>query len=150
MNPSNHPPVRYAEKLHKTELIWQILIPVLVCILAAIGIGILTIFTSVNNPGMNDKWAQISLVFLILPLLFIGLILLVVIIITSRLITKTQRFLPPQFNKLDHLVKSVQAFTGTTVNKATTPIIAIQSTKAGIIRLLQLAFYQRSNPKDKK
>lgn len=150
MSPSNPPPARLAEQMHKDELIWQILIPVLVCILAAIGIGILTVFTSINNPGINEKWAQISLVFLIFPLLFLGLILLVVIIITTRLITKTQKVLPPQFNKLDHLVKSVRNFTETSVNKVTTPIIAIKSTKSGVVRLFELAFHQRSNPKDIK
>jgi uncharacterized protein (UPF0333 family) len=118
-------------------------------LLIAIGIGILTIFTSLNNPGLNQKWAQISLVFLILPLLVLGLILLIVIIFTNRLITKTRKVLPPQFNKIDQLVNSISGFAKTSINKMTTPLIAYQSTKAGFIRLLELAFHRRTSPKDR-
>ncbi len=149
MNFSNQPTVRSAEKNHKKELLWQILIPVFLCILVAIGIGVLTIFTSLNDPALNQKWAQISLIFLILPLLVLGLILLIVIIFTNRIITKTHRALPPQFIKLDHLVNSIKGFTGTSIDKITTPLITYQSTKAGIVRLVELAFHLRSNPKDR-
>lgn len=149
MNFPNPPQVRLAEKNHKKDQFWQILIPVLLCLLVAIGIGILTIFTSLNNPGLNQKWAQISLVFLILPLLVLGLILLIVIIFTNRLISKTRRALPPQFNKIDQLVNSINGFAQTSTNKMTTPLIAYQSTKAGFIRLLELAFHRRTSPKDR-
>jgi len=150
MKVSTSTPLRFAEKLHANERIWQILIPILICILAAIGIGAMVVFASFNHPGLNEKWAQISLVFLIVPLLFLGVILGIVIAATSRLITKAHRVLPPQFSKLDHLVHSVRRFAEMSANKITNPVIAIGSTKAGVTRLFELAFHLRANPKDRK
>lgn len=139
---------REPQKKHALEFAWQILVPILISVIIALGIGVLAVMSSINNNQSNELWADISLMFLILPLLFIGLILLVVVMITIKLIHKIHISLPPQFQKLDRLIGSVEAFTGASANKVTVPLILAKSSVSGATRLLNLAFHRRSNPKE--
>lgn len=134
-------PNREPAKLHESQHIWQILVPVLLTVLVMVGIGVLMIILSAQPTGFDEKWAQISLVFLILPSLLIGLVLLAVLILTTRLINKSHKILPAQFQKMDQWMNIVHGITFYSAHKITTPLISIKSFTAGAVRLFELVFH---------
>lgn len=140
MENQNKSMVPTPEKAHASDFLWQILVPVLACVLIALVAGVLAVVASVDSSGLDTKWAQISLVFLILPFLVIGLVLLIVLFFTSRLVRKFHRFLPPQFARLNDLITSIQGLAEISTSQVTDRLITLKSTKAGVFRLLELAF----------
>jgi uncharacterized BrkB/YihY/UPF0761 family membrane protein len=142
MDTPNRSPVKNPIEAHSSEFLWQILVPVLVSVLIVLVIGIIVVAVSISGPGVDEKWAHISLIFLVLPFLFIGLILFAVLFFTSRLVSRFHHFLPPQFARLNSLINSVQQFSDDSCGKVTRPMITIKSIAAGAVRLLGLAFHR--------
>lgn len=143
-----NPDLRESEKHHKQQFLWQILLPVLVGALIVIGIGILVIVSSGQDKDVSETWSRISLVLLILPNLLVGLIQLALLIFAIYLINKFHHFLPPQFEKLIHITNTVTWFTQKSTNNISNPIIYIKSFFAGAIRLLNLAYWRDTTPKE--
>jgi len=85
-------PTTYAE--HRRETFWQITFPLVIGILlllAAVAVIILSATQPVTDVG---RWADVSLMWLILPSLFFALILLVLLIGFVYLISYLLRFIP--------------------------------------------------------
>lgn len=86
-NPKTH-------ALHRREVFWQIIIPLLVGILlVAAAIGAI-IFSALQPATGLDRWADVSLIWLIIPALFFALIVLVILIGIGYAITVLLRLLP--------------------------------------------------------
>jgi ABC-type dipeptide/oligopeptide/nickel transport system permease subunit len=150
MENQDHNSRRESERVHSSEYIWQILVPILASVLITLVIGITVVFISANGAGMDEKWAHIALIFLILPSLVIGLVLLAVSIFTSRLVSRFHNFLPPQFARLNKIVTSGEGFARVASDKVTQPLIDLNSIVAGAIRLLELAFHRGQAQRRKK
>lgn len=133
---------RKSERVHSSEYLWQILVPILATVLITLAVGIAVIFVSANGQGLDEKWAHIALIFLILPFLVIGLVLLAVLFFTTRLVSRFHNFLPPQFARLNQIFSSVEGFARVTTDKITHPLIDLNSLITGAIRLFELAFHR--------
>ncbi len=143
------PTLRESEKKHSSEYLWQILVPILASVLVTLVVGLLVIITTVNGLGIDVKWAHISVIFLIFPFLFIGIILFALLVFTSRLVRRFHNFLPPQFARLNMIISSVEGFTQASTKKVTQPLIDLNSFTAGVIRLLELAFHRNQTQRRK-
>ena len=139
---------REAERKHQQQFTWQILIPILVAVLLALAIGVLSILAAGQEPEMNEKWAQIATVLLILPILLLGLILFVLIILSSQQISRLSKFLSPYLVKFSALVDRTGGIAMNISGKTIKPLIQGKSYQAGIKRLFDLAFHTTHNGKE--
>ena len=63
---------------HRSEVFWQITVPVVVAVLLILGLVYLAVFPASAN--QDSVWADISIIFLIIPVLFVTILTLVVLV----------------------------------------------------------------------
>lgn len=85
-------PKTYAE--HRGQVFWQITLPLVIGILLLLG-AVAVIILSATQPVTDlGRWADVSLMWLILPSLFFALILLIILIGFVYLISSLLRLIP--------------------------------------------------------
>lgn len=125
------------ESKHANQLVTQILLPIFLVTLAGIGISLLAILSTTNQPGVTEHWSKISLVLIILPALFGGLLLLATLIAFSFLLGKLNHNLPPHLAHIGEYVEVVGASFQRIITGSTRPVIFIKSIKAAILHFFK-------------
>jgi len=126
-------PKTYAE--HRREVFWQITFPLLVgIVLVFAAIAAIVFFATQPAPDLN-RWADVSLMWLIMPSLFIALIILVILIGFVYAITMLLRLTPPYARMLQLYFEVGKAKVSQIANLATEPILKISSVLAVLRRL---------------
>ncbi len=82
-------------KNHRNQVWTQILLPVLLAALVFIAVIILTSIAAFRNNGDVGRWAAISTIWLVLPVMIAGLILLIAIVVMIYLLARITRLIPP-------------------------------------------------------
>ncbi len=72
-------PVHESYKKHRRELAWQIILPLALASLLIVALIVLINVATFNEGGDVGRWAAISTIWIIIPLMVIGLVLLVVL-----------------------------------------------------------------------
>jgi hypothetical protein len=85
-------PKTHAE--HRREVFWQIILPLLIGILLVLAAVAAIIVSTVQPVTDVGRWADVSLIWLILPSLFLAFILLVILIGLIVLISYLLRLIP--------------------------------------------------------
>lgn len=70
-NPATH-------RIHRREVLWQITVPLVVALLVIVALMALTILSAVRGPSAVSRWADISLIWLILPMLVVTLLFMAI------------------------------------------------------------------------
>jgi len=148
MNESQPHVKRDSEISHQRQFFWQILVPILISIIVVLILMVLTIISAGNSLDLNEKWAHISTIFLSLPVLLAGLLLLLVIIVLSVMIKKMHKGIPAYTGKLMSLMNSTNRITNITTTKALSPFIYSKAWFAGFNRLLSMAFHRHDDRKE--
>lgn len=73
---SNRPDNPVTQRLHREDVFWQITLPLVVGISAGIILAVLTVVGSQRSAETVSRWADISLIWLILPGMFGALVLM--------------------------------------------------------------------------
>ena len=73
---TNPSPKTASYQAHKRDFIWQILVPMIVVLILVV---IASVFTAMRPPGTASLWADISTIWLLIPLLIFALITLVIL-----------------------------------------------------------------------
>lgn len=73
-------PEHYSYLKHRKQRTTQIILPVVVSALLMIGLIVLISLSTFNSGGDVGRWAAISTIWIIIPLLIVGLILLALLI----------------------------------------------------------------------
>lgn len=131
MEPKNIKTLITPEKAHRDEVILQILFPILIVILVCLGVFIFSIVTTFTDFSTAEKWAKISTIFLIIPAIFIGIMLLALMILSTILVFRLNKYLPGPIRKIR---KSILGFNQRIQNIGSgisNPMIGVKSFIAG-------------------
>jgi len=123
-------PKTHAE--HRREVFWQITLPLVLgvlLILAVVGAIIFSVTRPVTDVG---RWADVSLIWLILPSLFFALIILIVLAGLIYAITFLQRLVPRYTLIIQVYFEKARAKVSQLLNLSTEPILRINSIWAAI------------------
>jgi hypothetical protein len=82
-------------KVHRIQVRTQILLPIVSAILMFITAIVLICVVTIRNPGDQARWAAISTIWLLIPVLFLGLILLIVLGSMIYLFSRISAFILP-------------------------------------------------------
>jgi hypothetical protein len=80
MNAQLPPPERLSQQLHRKQRTLQIILPVALSALALVGMTVLISFATFKSDGDVSRWAAVSTIWIVIPILFAGLITLVILI----------------------------------------------------------------------
>jgi hypothetical protein len=86
----DHPSYR----LHRKQLWLQILLPILLSVLIVLALAILTGIATFRDQGDVGRWAAISTIWLTLPVIIAGVILLALVIVLIYLVSQITSRLP--------------------------------------------------------
>ena len=126
-NPKTH-------ALHRREVFWQIMLPLLIGILFVLAAIAAIVFFATQPASELGRWADVSLIWLILPSLFIALIILIILIGFVYAITLLLR-LTPRYARIVQLYFEIgKARISQVSNLAIEPILRIRSLSAVLRR----------------
>ena len=133
---------------HQREFVWQILLPIIAAVLALLFIAILSISAAGITPDVNEKWAQISTILLLLPTLLFGLVTLALVIILIWLLRKLARNIPTYTGYIFHLSRRTTGITSNIAAHSAEPFIRLRSIFAGLTQLITLVIHKKTNHKE--
>ncbi|MEW5867851.1 MAG: hypothetical protein AB1894_01135 [Chloroflexota bacterium] len=118
-------PITHAK--HKHEVLWQITVPLGVGVLVLVGLAIAMGFGSAEQ---HSRWADISLIWLISPMLIVALLFLVILAgLTYGLIVLIQ-ILPPYARQVQDFFVLLSIQVGKLGDKLVDPVLRIRAFKA--------------------
>lgn len=119
-------------KAHRRQVLWQITVPLIVIILLAIAVAVLASLSSANTAS---RWADISLIFLIIPALVVAFLFLAFNAALIFGLTWLLKALPRFALKAQNLAFLVEARVRSIADSLAKPFIRVNSVTAGWRRL---------------
>lgn len=96
----NHP----SYQKHRRQFWTQIFLPMILMVLIIIAIAIITGVAAFGQNGDAPRWAAISTIWLVIPVMFIGLIFFIVLAGLVYLLARGLQLLPPYTSKAQYYV----------------------------------------------
>jgi hypothetical protein len=120
-------PVTHAR--HRHEVLWQVTIPLVIGCVLFLAVAILVVWGTATG-GEHGRWAGISLVWLITPMLFVALIFLLLVSGLIFLVTMIFNRLPPFARQVQDFFLLVKYQVAQLDDKLVEPFLRAQSTKS--------------------
>lgn len=134
----NQPDVEKSpEQLHQQQRLLQIFIPALVAILICIAAFVLLIIGTSSNADGIEQWAQISTLFILLPLILFALIFLAILIVLCKILGGWQITLPLTLRKIRNKSLQILQTLDHLGRKPAQPIVRIKGLWAGFQSLFK-------------
>lgn len=121
---------------HRHQLWRQILLPFLLALLLVVIVAVLVGLAAFGEGGEAPRWAAISTIWLVIPLMGFGLLFLVVLFGFIYLLARVLQVIPPYSAKAQYYVNRAVRETRRISDMSVTPIFFVESLFAGLKRLL--------------
>jgi predicted PurR-regulated permease PerM len=96
-------------QLHRRQVAWQIILPIVLAGLLMIGFAILVGLSTFRGNGDVSRWAAISTIWLVLPVMLAGLLVLVALIGLAYLLGRLAGLIPPYSRQAQVFAYRVEA-----------------------------------------
>ncbi|HEY2980026.1 MAG TPA: hypothetical protein VGJ22_02500 [Anaerolineales bacterium] len=91
----NLPHPQHASYLaHRRQVIWQVILPMVLAVLLLIGFALWISFATFRGGADVGRWAAISTIWIVLPVLLAGLIVLVLLLGINYLVMRLRQITP--------------------------------------------------------
>ena len=130
--PPSHKTASY--QAHRRDFIWQILVPIVIALLIMIAISI---FVATGSKAAASLWADISMIWLLIPSLFLAFIFLIIlggIIYGMAMLLKAT---PIYSQKLYRLIRILTQKIENVADLTAKPIFFVEGISASIKRFFQ-------------
>lgn len=115
-------------RIHELEVFWQITIPLILGVLIVVA---LAVAVSLGSTQEISRWSEISIIWLIIPVLFVSLIFLVILAGLVYGVTWVLRNLPPYTRLAQDAVARVGESVVKVADKTVEPVLRIHMFFAG-------------------
>ncbi len=118
-------PTHYSYQLHRKQRTTQIILPVAIGSLALIGMIVLISFATFKSNGDVSRWAAISTIWIIIPILFTGLITLAILVGLIYLMARALVALPRYTGIAQDYIYIAQSYIIRGADMVVKPVIAL-------------------------
>lgn len=125
-------PAKEPEQIHKDQSLVHILLPILITAAICLAVFLFLIISSSGSSSTTEQWANISVMFLILPLALVALVGLLLIVLLCYLTGKWNRTLPPGLRNIRRKIVNMNFTIQSAAQKPAKPVIKARSIWAGI------------------
>jgi hypothetical protein len=132
MNKKLDPPSKEPEKIHQDQVILNILMPILATVVICVGAFLFILIGNTTQPQSAEQWANISIMFLILPAVFLGLIVLLLLILLTKLTRNWNKHLPSPLRSIRQKAIGLNQTVQAAAQKPAKLLITISSFFSGI------------------
>ncbi len=109
MDSRHRRPQHASYRLHRRQLAWQILLPVVLAALIIIGLAVLVSMAAFGGNSELARWADVSAMWLAIPFMVGSLVLMAVLFGAAYLVGRAAGFIPPYTHKAQMFVFEVEA-----------------------------------------
>jgi len=134
------------QRLHKKQVLWQIILPLCIGIPVLFTLGILTIFSGSETVS---HWADISLIFLLIPLMLMGLVISALIVGLIIGISRLMQYIPTYAHLVQQFAFLVKGRVLQRCNISVEPILFVRSTIPAIRVLFARILLAKWSPHNK-
>ncbi len=139
---------RESEQIHRKQVTWQILVPILAAVAVTLGIALLDIFNASPENVKHSQWAMVSTILLVLGWIILGLIPLALVILGIWLTHKSRKSITPYLAAGNVVVDRVKTRAQGISESMTTPIIRVRSANTGLMHLFNIISHLNSSSKE--
>jgi hypothetical protein len=136
MNEKLTKPVHESYQKHRKDLTWKIIFPVILSVVLCLGLTILINIATFSWGGDVQRWADISTMWIAIPILFEMLIFLAIVAGLVFLLSRLLHITPRYTVLAQDFMYKVKGYVQRAADAIAKPIISIDSIGAGINRLM--------------
>jgi hypothetical protein len=129
-SPTEHP----SYQKHRRELWTKILIPMLFVVAVIVAVAVLTAMTTFRDNGDVARWAAISTIWIVIPIMAAGLLLLIVFIGIIYGMARLLALVPAYTGYAQKIVWRIEGYVKRGTEQAVQPILGVGSVLATIKR----------------
>ncbi len=118
-------PEHYSYQLHRKQRNTQIILPIILSVVMLVGLIVLISISTFNQGGDVGRWAAISTIWIIIPILVAGLITLLVLIGLIYLMARALQGLPYYTGIAQDYVYKARGYIIRGADMAVKPILAL-------------------------
>lgn len=111
---------------HRKQVWTQILLPILCAVLVFVVVITLTAVVTFRNNGDVGRWAAISTIWLILPVMIAGVILLILLVALIYLMVRVLNLIPPYSFQVQRFVYRIETGVKHFAEMFRKPMLALQ------------------------
>ena len=119
-------------KKHKRQFWLQIFLPMLVAILLIVAVAVWTGLATFGEGSDSPRWAAISTIWLVIPVMFFGLLVLALLVGLVYLLARGLKVIPPYTAKAQYYVNRGTDVAKQVSEKATQPVLFLQGIAASL------------------
>ena len=124
-------------QLHRKQVWMQILLPILLTVLAFIAVIVLTSIATFRDNGDVARWAAISTIWLVLPVMIAGLILLAILLAIIYLLARLIGIIPPYSDQAQRFVYQIEGYVKRGTEMIVKPVLFVDMIKSQIKKLAE-------------
>ena len=132
----------YSYQQHRKQRVTQVILPVIIAALLMVALIVLISLAAFKSGGDVGRWAAISTIWIIIPILLAGLIVLTLLVGLVYLMVRALGALPHYTGIAQDYVYKAQAYIIRAANMLVKPIIVL----GGYIENIKAFFGRISNP----
>ncbi len=125
-------------RAHKRQFAWQILLPMILVLLVGLVAGGFVIANSVSGQGSIRPWADVSLIWLIAPVLFFALAFLAILVAIIYGMVKLLQVTPHYTGKAQGFFDLVSATTRKLADRVAQPVVWVRQAGAVLKSIFRL------------
>jgi uncharacterized membrane protein len=126
------PQSHYSYNVHRRQFWLQIFLPVILAVLLIIVVAVLTSLSAFSGNGDSTRWAAISTLWLVIPAMIFGLLLLATLAGLIYLLARTLDILPTYSSQAQYYVNRAVSSVKHFSDAATKPVIFLNSLGASM------------------
>jgi hypothetical protein len=123
---------------HKRQFWWQILLPVLLAALLGLAAAVLAVFFSLSGGSQTRLWADISIIWLVTPLLALAMIVGVILVILILGLDRLTRLLPRYISLTQGFFARAATGVERIANRVARPVLWIRQAGAALRSVLSI------------
>lgn len=124
----NHP----SYQNHRRQFWLQIFLPMILVVLFIIAVGAITGVAAFGESGDSPRWAAISTIWLVIPVMFFGLVFLVLLAGLVYLLARALKVIPPYTSKAQYYVDRGASEAKRFSDMAARPVLFLEGIKASL------------------
>ena len=130
------PPVHESYKRHRKELAWQIILPMVLTTILFIGMIVLIYFATFRDNGDVGRWAAISTIWIVIPVMVAGLIFFIILGGIVYLLKYLLNIAPTYTGLAQDFVHKIAGYIKRMADAVVKPVIVLDGIGASMKRLV--------------
>ena len=130
------PPVHESYKRHRKELAWQIILPMVLTTILFIGMIVLIYFATFRDNGDVGRWAAISTIWIVIPVMVAGLIFFIILGGIVYLLKYLLNIAPTYMGLAQDFVHKIAGYIKRMADAVVKPVIVLDGIGASMKRLV--------------